>query len=138
MRKLCLFHCSMVLFFIICTTVQSIAVVSHEEVTSFKHKGRAIDTAVSADGQFFYILTDKQELIVRSMNGKSQQSIKVSGNYDIMTTSPKANVVLLTDSAAQVTTVIQIESIHDFNYTSSPFKGPADAAVTVAVFSDFQ
>lgn len=133
-----LFISSILAVFVTGVATQSSATISGEELTTFKHQGKVLDTAVSADGSLFFVLTDKKEVLVHSLNGKTETPLKVDGNYDLITASPRANFVFLTDSNAQITKLIEISIIQEFSYEGSPFKGPVDAPVTIAVFSDFQ
>ena len=64
--------------------------------------------------------------------------LQVDRDYDTITASPVANIIFLTDSDAQITKLFEIDIIQEFSYEGSPFKGPEDAPVTLAVFSDFQ
>jgi hypothetical protein len=53
-------------------------------------------------------------------------------------TSPKGDFLLLADSKANTLEVLNISFVVDIDISGLPFKGPADAPVVVAVFSDYQ
>ena len=53
-------------------------------------------------------------------------------------TSPSGDSLLLADSKAKTLEVLRISFVVDIDISGLPFKGPADASVVVAVFSDYQ
>jgi high-affinity nickel permease len=125
--------------YILCVVAtQSDAAVYSNELASFQHKGKIVDTAVSGDGSLFFALTDNKEILVQSLNGMPPTQLQIDRDYDTITTSPVANIIFLTDSDAQITKLFEIDIIQEFSYEGTPFKGPEDAPVTIAVFSDFQ
>ena len=124
--------------YILCVATQTSAAVYSEELASFPHKGKIVDTDISGDGSLFLALTDNKEVLVHSVQGMPPVQIQLDRNYDSITASPAANIIFLTDSDAQITKVFKISFIQEFSYEGSPFKGPENAPVTIAVFSDFQ
>jgi hypothetical protein len=53
-------------------------------------------------------------------------------------TSPNGDSLLLADSKAKTLEVVGISFVVDIDISGLPFKGPADAPVVIAVFSDYQ
>ena len=51
---------------------------------------------------------------------------------------PEQDILLLTSRQNKTVEILVLDFIQNLDVSSSPFKGPADAVVTVAVFSDFQ
>jgi len=52
--------------------------------------------------------------------------------------SPSGSYLLLADSKDNTVELVQISFVVDIDISGLPFKGPADAPVVVAVFSDYQ
>jgi hypothetical protein len=47
-------------------------------------------------------------------------------------------VLILTSSFSKTLKIFQVDTIHEIALSGLAFKGPADAAVTIAVFDDYQ
>ena len=53
-------------------------------------------------------------------------------------TSPSGDFLLLADSKNKTLEMVKIAFVVDIDISGLPFKGPANAPVVVAVFSDYQ
>ena len=51
---------------------------------------------------------------------------------------PEQDILLLTSRQNKTVEILVLDFIQNLDVSNSPFKGPADTVVTVAVFSDFQ
>jgi hypothetical protein len=101
-------------------------------------KTTPVDVAPSADGQLIFILTPGEILVYSIQAGKIIDKIPVDKDFDRITSSPRANILSITSSTKKVLQAILLEVIQRIDVTGLPFKGPADAPVTVAVFTDYQ
>lgn len=97
-----------------------------------------VDMASSADGSRIFVLTDQGEIIVYSPKGQLQGRVAVDKDVDQIRVSPKGNSLLLSSRKNKTVQVVSIDFIVDVDVAGSPFKGPENAPVVVAVFSDFQ
>ena len=97
-----------------------------------------LDTAVSADGRLIFILSPGEILVYSVLQQKVINRIPVDKRFDRMTFSRADNTLIVTSSSAKVLKTIQLEFIQNIDITGLPFKGPANAPVTVAVFNDYQ
>jgi hypothetical protein len=52
--------------------------------------------------------------------------------------SPKENELVLTSTAGKKLQIIRLDPVYDIDISGLPFKGPENAPVTIAVFSDYQ
>ena len=53
-------------------------------------------------------------------------------------TSPNGDYLMLADSKNKTLEMVKISFVVDIDISGLPFKGPANAPVVVAVFSDYQ
>ena len=101
-------------------------------------KTTPLDIAPSADGQWFFILTKGEILVYSVKDGKVIEKISVDKDFDRIASLPRANVISLTSSTKKSVRMISFVRVHKIDVTGLYFKGPPDAPVTVAVFTDYQ
>jgi thiol-disulfide isomerase/thioredoxin len=101
---------------------------------------KPIDTALTADGKKAYVLTKKNILIYGVGEGRIIDTIPLEKKYNSISVAPKGDVLLLTRGSMFEKTIskITISQTFDIPIGTSPIIGPADARVTLVVFSDFQ
>ena len=97
-----------------------------------------LDNAVSADGQSLYILSAGEILVYSLTQNKIVNTIPIENEYDNIAVSPRGNSLIVTSSAGKSLKIIDLEFIYKIDISGLPLKGPADAPVTIAVFSDYQ
>ena len=114
------------------------AAVETTTVLSLKSAASPVDTAASADGRWFFILTDKGQVEIYEANGTLKETIKLEAPADRIAVSPTGEQLYLTDKASAATTVVALSFVQEINTTGAPFKGPEKAPVVLALFSDFQ
>ena len=97
-----------------------------------------LDNAVSADGQMLYMLSAGEITVYSLTQNKTINTIPIESEYDNIAVSPKGNSLIVTSSAGKSMKIIDLEFIFQIDKSGLPLKGPADAPVTIAVFSDYQ
>jgi len=97
-----------------------------------------LDIAASVDGKTIYVLARGEILIYSIDEGKVSNRIPIDKNFDKLTYAAKDNVLILTSSSSKTLKIIQIDFIYNIAFDGLPFKGPANAPVTIAVFDDYQ
>ncbi len=97
-----------------------------------------LDIAVSLDGKFIFTLTPGEILVYSISEDKVTNRIPVDIGFDRIAYSEKNNTLILTSSSLKKLRIIQGDHVHKLDLSGLPFKGPADAAVTIAVFDDYQ
>jgi hypothetical protein len=101
-------------------------------------KTTPLDVAPSADGQRLFILTAGEILVYSIPEEKIIGRIPVDKEFDRIAALPRADTVTITSAGKKALQIIVLESIYKIDLTGLPVKGPQDAAVTVAVFTDYQ
>jgi len=114
------------------------ATVETNSIRSLKSSGSPVDTAVSADGHLFFVLTSQGQVEIYEMNGALKDTIKIDGPADRIASSPSGDQLFLSDKATGAINMVAVNFIQDIDTAGSPFKGPEKAPVVVTVFSDFQ
>lgn len=97
-----------------------------------------LDTAVSLNDKWIFILNNKGELLIYSKEGELTETLEVGRHISQVNVGPRENQLFLTSEKKRTVQVVELEFIQDINITGSPFKGSVDAPVAVIVFSDFQ
>jgi hypothetical protein len=97
-----------------------------------------IDVAFSTNRNEIYVLNEKGELLIYTTDGRLTEKIDVGKGYDRLQLIGNSNVLFLSSRKDKTIRVIQLEFVQDIDTSGSPFKGPEDAPVVIAVFSEFQ
>ena len=97
-----------------------------------------LDIAASADGKMIYVLARGEILLYSIDEGKVSNRIPIDKDFDKLTYAAKDNVLILTSSSSKTLKIIQVDFIYNIALDGLPFKGPANARVTIAVFDDYQ
>lgn len=97
-----------------------------------------LDITTSADGKMIYVLARGEILVYSIDEGKVSNRMPIDKDFDKLTYAAKDNVLILTSCSSKTLKIIQVDFIYNIATDGLPFKGPADAAVTIAVFDDYQ
>jgi DNA-binding beta-propeller fold protein YncE len=109
------------------------------EVTrSLTTGARPIDVAASVDGRSVFVLTEDGVLSVYTPDGVLTETFQLGKDAERIAVAPDGERVYVTFRQGKRVDVVQIDYVRDINLTGAPSKGPAQAPVTIAVFSDFQ
>jgi hypothetical protein len=108
------------------------------KVVNLELDSPALDTAVSADGLMTLVLTAAGAVHILDQNGTLVQSFGVGEGYENIAYNSAHKRIILSGPASLTVKFIDLETVTEIDTTGSPYKGSAEAPVTVAVFSDFQ
>lgn len=100
--------------------------------------GTPLDVAQAQGGDLTFILTDQAKVLIYEGGGKLVGTVPVDPSVTDIAISAKGEQIYLINSERKTLKTVDISFIVEFNTAGSPFLGPADARVVVAVFSDFQ
>lgn len=92
----------------------------------------------SLDGKYVYMLNDKQQVQVFTTQGQLQGTIPVDKGVTQIDIAPQGELLYLIDGETQAFTAVAVSFIADIDITGVPVKGPADAPVTMTLFTDFE
>jgi len=101
-------------------------------------KETPLDVAYSNDGLKLFVLLRGKVLVYSVNENKITEEFPVNTDFDRIEASFKKNEIVAFSSAANGMEIITLDFIQDFEVTGSPLKGPQNAPVTLAVFSDYQ
>lgn len=124
------------LFFMFANSVP--AAVETNAVTTLKPSAKPVATTVSADGRWLFVLTGKGTVDIFEAAGTLKDTIKIEGQADGIASSPTGDRLFLSNKSAGTISVVAVSFVQNIETAGAPFKGPENAPVAVAVFSDFQ
>ena len=97
-----------------------------------------VDVAITPDGRRIYVLTDQGEIVIYSSAGKIEAKIDVGQHVDHLKLGPRGDSLILSSGKNKTVEIVTLDFIQKISVSGSPFKGPEDAAVVIAVFDDFE
>ncbi len=103
-----------------------------------KIEGTPLDMAISKHGSWVFVLTEQGEVLIYSPDSTLDGRILVGKSIDGIKPGPREDTLLLSSRKGKTIQIIAFDFIREINVAGSPFKGPSDAPVVIAVYSDFQ
>jgi hypothetical protein len=97
-----------------------------------------LDIASSSDGQWVYFLTPGEIALYSILDDKVVSRIPIDKIFDRIFYVAQTNTLIVSSSTGKIFRSIQLEVIQKFTFDGLAFKGPENAPVTIAVFSDYQ
>ena len=133
-RKICI----LVAALIFCFSAVGMAEVVTGDSKTFKLDAKPIDMTTTADGKYTFVLAEGGKVLVLDKSGTVKDTLSVKESVVSIGTSPSGDFLLLADSKSNTLEIVRISFVVDIDITGLPFKGPANAPVVIAVFSDYQ
>ena len=97
-----------------------------------------IDVVLTPDGRRIFVLTDRGEVLIYSSLDKMEAKIEVGKHVDQIKLGPRGETLILKSGKNKTVQLVTVDFVQKINTRGSPFKGPEDAPVVIAVFDDFQ
>lgn len=97
-----------------------------------------LDVSTSSDGKWIFVLTPGEIVLYSSPDNKLINRIPVDKMFDRLAYSAHDDTLILSSSTGKALKFIHLDSVFKFDTTGLAFKGPANAPVTITVFSDYQ
>ena len=119
-------------------SASSTATVEWNVTNTLNLKEKPRDTAISLNGKWIYVLTEKGDILIYASDGKLKETISVGEDIESIKVGPRDDILLLTSGREKTVQVITLDFIQVIDISGSPFKGKADAPVVVATFNDFE
>lgn len=120
------------------SSLQASEAVEWTILKTLKLDAAPIDMAVSPDGKSIFVLTEQGKIIVYSANGEAEATLEVGPQVDKIRLGPRGDILISNSREDKTVQFFAIDFIQKINISESPFKGPADAPIVIAVFDDFQ
>ena len=126
------------LFIILGLSTQCFATVDWDIPKTLNLESPPLDVDISRNGNWIFVLTDQGEILIYSSNGSLDSKIKIGNHVDQIKAGPIDEILLLKSRKDKTVQILTLDFIKTIDISGSPFKGPADAPVAIAVFSEFQ
>ena len=126
------------IFLIPISSLSASETVEWKILKTLKLEATPIDVAVSADGRRIFVLTEQGKIFVYSGNVAKEATIEVGAHVNKIQVSPKGDLIFSNSRQNKTVQVIAVDYIQNIDVSQSPFKGPVNAPVVIAVFDDFQ
>jgi protein-disulfide isomerase len=97
-----------------------------------------LDLLLSAQGTYLYALLPGGQLDVYDRSGKLAGSIKVDPAFKSLSPGPSEDMLWLSAPNRTDAQLLAVNVVREIPTAGSPAQGPADAPVTIVVFSDFE
>lgn len=97
-----------------------------------------VDVAVSEDGRWIYVLTTEARLHIYSHKGELKGSVAVPAGSQRIASGPGDDILFVTNTDNRTVQAVRVNLQHAFTSEQSPTKGPAEAPVTLTLFTDFE
>ena len=134
-RKICILLTAL----IFCFSGLVMAEVIKGDSKTFELDANPIDMTTTADGKYTFILAKGGKVFIfDNTSGQIKDTLNVSESVVNIGTSPSGDFLLLADSKNKTLEMVKIGFVVDIDISGLPFKGPANAPVVIAVFSDYQ
>jgi len=105
---------------------------------SWPTENKTLGMVHSLDGKYVYILNDKSQVQIFNREGQLQGSIPIEKTVSAIDISPQGDALYLIDNEKNSFSSVSISFVVKVAAGDSPFEGPANAPVTIAVFTDFE
>lgn len=96
-----------------------------------------VDVAAAIDGKTIYILTGASVMVYDIARKAVVKEMPLSQRFDRIDVA-LGDLMVLADAGGNRMTIMRIDDIQPIVIKDRPFKGPADAPVTIAIFDDYQ
>ncbi|MGA9262420.1 MAG: hypothetical protein WBV95_10640 [Desulfobacterales bacterium] len=107
-------------------------------IQTFNLKDPPLDVAFSTSRNKVFILTGEGQIQVYEPNGTLDETMDVGKGFDRLWHIQGSDVLLLSSREKKTVQIIELNFVEQIDISGSPFRGPENAPVVVAVFSDFE
>jgi len=107
-------------------------------VGQIKLESPPLDVDSTADGELVFVLMPGKVVVYNESANHQLNQIPVDQGYNRLTYSTETETLILTSSITNDLKVIHIDQVYKISVEGSPFLGPENAPVTIAVFDDYE
>ena len=113
--------------------------VQWQKVANWQVEGKPLDLVHSLIGRnLIYILNDRHEVLVYNDGGQLMGKIPVDDGVSRINVAPRGEALYLINGKTGQFTAMTLNYVVHIDTKGSPFKGKANAPVTIVVFDDFE
>ncbi len=105
---------------------------------SFSPDQPPVDVAVSRTGKWVYVLSESGTISVYTPAGEFIDKVSVGAGVDRIAAGLRDDLLYVSSKKDGTVRMVEVELVHDIPIADAPYRGPADAPVTIVVFTDFQ
>jgi hypothetical protein len=107
-------------------------------IQTFNLKDPPLDVVFSTSRNKVFILTDEGQIQVYEPNGTLDETMDVGKGFDRLWHIQGSDVLVLSSHEKKTVQIIELNFVEQIDTSGSPYRGPDNAPVVVAVFSDFE
>lgn len=107
-------------------------------IQTFNLKDPPLDVAFSTSRNKVFVLTDKGQIQVYEPNGALDETMDVGQEFDRIWHIQGSDVLVLSSREKKSVQIVELNFVEQIDTSGSPFRGPENAPVVVAVFSEFE
>ncbi|MDZ7583144.1 MAG: hypothetical protein U5R30_21825 [Deltaproteobacteria bacterium] len=107
-------------------------------IQAFNLKDPPLDVAFSTSRNKVFVLTDKGQIQVYEPNGTLDETMDVGQEFDRIWHIQGSDVLVLSSREKKSVQIVELNFVEQIDTSGSPFRGPENAPVVVAVFSEFE
>ena len=137
-RKIFRLWAATLLLMILSSTALGAGPVDWELLNTLKLNTPPLDVAISPDGKMVFVLTGNGSIYVYEDTGRLAAKIDVGEPIDQIRLDPNGERLFATNRQNKTVKVIALEFIKQIPTRGSPYKGPENAPIVIAGFSDFE
>jgi len=112
--------------------------VDWKQLQELKLDSSPLDVASTPDGELTFILMPGKVVIYKKGSLVPLNQIPIEPGYDRMAYASDARMLVLTNRTTREFKAIQVSRVFDISVEGSPYMGPENAPVTIAVFDDYE
>jgi hypothetical protein len=125
-------------FFFLILSQNVFADIDWTTIKQFDLSSKPLDVATSDDGRMVFVLTRGEIIVYSPAANNISKRIPLDLEFDKIEYSSRGKILVLTSSTLNTLKIIRVDQIYNIDISDLPFKGPASAPVTIAVFDDYQ
>lgn len=123
---------------LLCLLPVCFAALDWNVIQTFNLKDPPLDVAFSTSRNKVFILTGEGQIQVYEPNGTLDETMDVGKGFDRLWHIQGSDVLLLSSHEKKTVQIIELNFVEQIDISGSPFRGPENAPVVVAVFSEFE
>ena len=129
-----------ILFLITCALPLSAQLIDVDwmQLQELKLESPPLDVASTPDGELIFILMPGRVAVFNKGSLSQLNQIPIEPGYDRLSYAADSRMLVLTNRATHEFKSIRVSRVFEISVEGSPYMGPENAPVTIAVFDDYE